>query len=168
MAGGLTTPYKTAVAGGEIARLGQEVFAPSDVLPGGRLLGIGQLRHDSGSTSRTLAVLSPDGGIERHLSDVPLIGGPVVPSSLNPRATPDGNGVTFVDRKDGVANIWTRPIHGRAARRLTSFDDPEIFSFAWSLRGDLAVAKGRLVGDVIALTLADASKPAAKPDVGAK
>jgi Tol biopolymer transport system component len=164
VAGGLPAAYKTALAGGEITRLGQENFFPSDLLPDGQILGIAWLRDDSGVFSRTLAVLSPDGTIERRLTDVPLLDGPVVPFSLNPRVTPDGNAVSFVDRKDGVPNLWTKPIQGGTARRLTSFEDDEIFSFAWSSQGDLAVAKGHLASDVIVLTLGDAAKQVPRPE----
>lgn len=82
---------------------------------------------------------------------------------MDPRVTPNGDAVTFVNKIDGMANIWTKPIAGGEARRLTFFDDDEIFSFAWSPHGDLAVAKGRLVSDVIALTLGQASGQGLKP-----
>jgi hypothetical protein len=39
---------------------------------------------------------------------------------------------------------------------VTNLPEEEIFSFAWSPRGDLAVASSRLVSDVIVLTLKDA------------
>jgi Tol biopolymer transport system component len=155
--GGLPTAIRTPFGGGAFSRIGREFFSPSDVLPDGRLLGIAVLQDAAGVFTQVLALASQEGVIERRFSDVPLVQGPVVAFSLGPRVTPDGTEVSFVDIRDGSANIWTKPIAGGAAKRLTSFEDDEIFSFAWSPRGDLAVAKGHLASDVIALTIGENS-----------
>lgn len=47
------------------------------------------------------------------------------------RWSPDGHGVAYVSNADGASNVWLQPLGGGAPRRLTSFRDAEITSFAW-------------------------------------
>jgi len=50
------------------------------------------------------------------------------------RWSPDGMGITYVDRKNGVDDIWLQPLAG-APRRMTNFRSDHISSFAWSFDG---------------------------------
>jgi hypothetical protein len=132
------------------------------MLPDGRLIGTATLPDGSGHLSTVTAIATAEGAIERRLPQVPVVPGPVVASSLGPRVTPDGRAVAFVDIRDGHANIWTMPIAGGSTRQLTNFQDEEIFSFAFSPAGELAVAKGRLESDIITLTLSEGDAPASR------
>lgn len=66
------------------------------------------------------------------------------------RWTPDGKNISFVNDENGFANIWLLPLNGEKPRRVTSFNDNLIFSFAWSRDGkQLAVTRGTLTSDAI-------------------
>lgn len=66
------------------------------------------------------------------------------------RWTPDGKNVSFVNDENGFANIWILPLNGEKPRRVTSFNDNLIFSFAWSRDGKrLAVTRGTLTSDAV-------------------
>jgi dipeptidyl aminopeptidase/acylaminoacyl peptidase len=51
------------------------------------------------------------------------------------RWAPDGKNVSYVDYRDGAANIWIRPISGEPGRRVTDFKADQISSFDWSPDG---------------------------------
>lgn len=68
------------------------------------------------------------------------------------RWTPDGRALSYIDSRDGVANIWRQDLNSNAApQRITNFaGDERIFSFAWSRDGRrLALARGAISTDVV-------------------
>jgi TolB protein len=92
-----------------------------------------------------LAVFPPSGGEPLQVFD---IASSVVPDSTI-RWTPRGEGITFIDGRDGASNIWLQPLDGSPARPLTSLTSGQIFSFAWSLDGRLAFSRGMVLNDVV-------------------
>jgi serine/threonine protein kinase/roadblock/LC7 domain-containing protein len=52
-----------------------------------------------------------------------------------PRFTPDGKGVSYIDDSDGASNIWYLPLQGGPSRRLTNFTSEEVKAYVWSLDG---------------------------------
>ncbi len=64
--------------------------------------------------------------------------------------TADGRGLTFIDVKNGVGNLWSRPLDGGPPKPVTSFASGSIFGFAWSRDGrQLAVAHGTVTNDAV-------------------
>jgi hypothetical protein len=60
--------------------------------------------------------------------------------------------VTYVDVRDGIANLWEQPIGGGRSRQLTRFTEGHIFNFAYSKdRTRLFIARGTRRGDVVLL-----------------
>jgi len=59
-----------------------------------------------------------------------------------PRLTPDGKSVSYIDVRDGAENIWAQSIVTGEERQVTHFENQHIFSFTWSARGDLIMARG--------------------------
>jgi hypothetical protein len=54
--------------------------------------------------------------------------------------------------RDGVTNIFAQPLSGGAERRLTRFSrdaSPQIFAFAMSRDGRIAVSRGNITRDVV-------------------
>jgi len=67
--------------------------------------------------------------------------------------SPDGRGLTYVDDKDGVSNIFILPLDGSPPRQVTRFDADRIFSFAWSGDGKmLALTRGNRNADVVMIS----------------
>jgi len=81
---------------------------------------------------------------------VPIAGGlPARTFALPPTAdpfplvwAPDGKSVAFINRLEGVDNIWQQPIAGGPVLPVTHFDSGRIFSFDWSRSGRLALSHG--------------------------
>jgi dipeptidyl aminopeptidase/acylaminoacyl peptidase len=109
--------------------------------------------------------LSPDGkvlagayfderGRRMRTGSVALTGSAITPLPIGPRAlawAPDGR-LTYVESSGGVGNIW-RLSAGGPPEALTHFDADQIIAFAWSHDGKrLAVARGRVVSDVVMIT----------------
>ena len=64
----------------------------------------------------------------------------VAPASASQQAqgiqwTRDGQSLTYIVTSGDVANIWSQPIAGDAARPLTDFKDSRIVAFGWSADG---------------------------------
>jgi len=63
--------------------------------------------------------------------------------------TPDGRAISFRNRVNGVGNIWEQPVTGDLPKPLTQFTDGEIFWFAWSGDGRLALSRGTEQTDAV-------------------
>lgn len=63
--------------------------------------------------------------------------------------TPDSRAIGYVNTVKGVSNIWTQPRAGGPPKQVTQFTSGNIFNFAWSPRGDLALARGTQSSDVV-------------------
>jgi Tol biopolymer transport system component len=71
-----------------------------------------------------------------------------------PQWSPDGNGITYPDVRNGLSNIFHRTADGKE-RQVTRFTSENINLFAWSLDGKrLAVARGTPSADVVVLSRA--------------
>ncbi|HET9532904.1 MAG TPA: DPP IV N-terminal domain-containing protein, partial [Blastocatellia bacterium] len=66
------------------------------------------------------------------------------------RWTPDGRGLSYIDRSGGIANIWTLPLDAGQPVPVTDFKDDQIFWFEWSPDGNnLACSRGIVSSDVV-------------------
>ncbi|MGB7849066.1 MAG: protein kinase [Candidatus Acidiferrum sp.] len=64
--------------------------------------------------------------------------------------TPDGKGVAYPIRENGVDNLWVQPLDGSAGRLITQFDSEQILNFRWSPDGkSLCVLRGHTESDVV-------------------
>jgi eukaryotic-like serine/threonine-protein kinase len=69
------------------------------------------------------------------------------------RWSPDGLNLTYVDVRDGIANIWSQPLSGGAPKQLTNFKNDLIFSYDWTRNGDrLVCERGIETNDVVMIT----------------
>jgi len=72
-----------------------------------------------------IAVLSSDDGRFQTTFALPYSYNQVI------RWTPDGQALTYLDRSEGVYNIWRQPLHHRAPTQLTTFTEDVIFYYDW-------------------------------------
>jgi len=115
------------------------------ISPDGKLIACGYHDEQAGTPSQ-LAVFSIEGGRPVRLFDVP----PSVNFTTGLRWTPNGPAVVYADTRDGVSNIWSRPIDGGKPAQLTNFKSDLIFRFALSPDGKrLALQRGTVTNDVV-------------------
>jgi serine/threonine protein kinase len=66
--------------------------------------------------------------------------------------TPDGKGIAYPVRNNGVDNIWIQPLDGSARKQITNFTSEQITSFDWSPDGkSLGVLRSHSESDVVLL-----------------
>ena len=99
------------------------------VSPDGKLIAYSDSDERPGSPVR-IVVIPFDGGHPVKTFDLP----PTF-DHLAVRWTPDGRALTYVDTRDGVDNIWTRPLEGGASKQITHFNSDRIAMFDWSRDG---------------------------------
>ena len=113
--------------------------------------------HEDRKAKRDLIeIVAADGrGLPRFL---PFPSEDQVPSESNMgdlpiRWTASGDALTYVRSKDGVSNLWSQPINGGPAKKITNFTSGLIWRHAWSCDGKyLALARGSLSIDAVMLT----------------
>jgi len=65
------------------------------------------------------------------------------------RWTPPGDGITFMDARNGASNLWIQPVDGSRPRPLTAFTSGQIYSFDWSRDGRLVYSRGISSTDIV-------------------
>jgi Tol biopolymer transport system component/DNA-binding winged helix-turn-helix (wHTH) protein len=142
--------WKIGIDGGEPVRLTDFRARWPDISPDGK----------------QIVCLYGDEGLEtplKYFGWIPFSGGPVTKIAEAPRSaifpnfqfkwTPDGRAVAFLDRRDGVLNIWLLPRDGGEPRPLTQFKSNGVYAFAWSRDGQwLALWRGSRTNDVVLLS----------------
>jgi Tol biopolymer transport system component len=76
------------------------------------------------------------------------------PSGSDMKWSPDGKGLNYIATDDqGTSNIWFWPLVNGKASPVTSFEEDQIFDYAWSPDGrQLACLRGRVLSDAFDLT----------------
>ena len=66
--------------------------------------------------------------------------------------TPDGKGIVYVVREEGVDNLWLQPLDGKPHRQLTHFKTNRTFRYAFSPDGSkIAMECGQAESDAVLL-----------------
>jgi DNA-binding winged helix-turn-helix (wHTH) protein/Tol biopolymer transport system component len=67
------------------------------------------------------------------------------------RWTNDDTALTYLEKRDGVHNVWRQPLDGSAQSQLTFFTEDLIYAYDWSPHGDgrLVVARGIKTRDIV-------------------
>jgi serine/threonine protein kinase/Tol biopolymer transport system component len=65
------------------------------------------------------------------------------------RWSPDGRSILYAKNQNGVGNIWSVSLNGTPPKKLTAFDSDAILDFDVSPDGQIAVARGVFIRDVV-------------------
>ncbi len=138
--------WKTPADGGAPMQLTDGVSWRPAISPDGKWIAFNRLDEASGQWR--IAVIPFGGGPPHKIFDAPS-------SSLYRavRWTPDGRGVAYPVTQGSVSNLWSQPLDGGPARKLTDFKDQIIFDFAWSRDGkQIALSRGVINSDVVLIS----------------
>ena len=92
-------------------------------------------------------VLPSDHGALQKVFSLPNFAAPVI------RWTRDGKGISYIDTRKGVSNIWTQPLDGGSPKQVTQFNADRLLDFDWSKDGKmLAVVRSSLSADVLLMS----------------
>jgi len=74
--------------------------------------------------------------------------------------TPDGRGMTILDDRSGIPNLWILPFDGGPAKQLTHFPKSEIHGFVWSPDGKrIALSRGAMEQNVVLIKTGPSRQP---------
>jgi eukaryotic-like serine/threonine-protein kinase len=138
--------WKVSINGGATTRLTEKLGLRPAISPDGKWVAYWYFVEEP-TPSAKIAV-------------IPFAGGQIVKTfDLAPTAiagwesvlkwTPDGRGLTYVDRRMNTDNIWSQPFGGGLPTQLTDFKDNQFFSFDWLRDGRLVSSRGFRAGDAV-------------------
>ncbi len=102
-------------------------------------------RHIDGGDPYEWAAIIPISGGNLKTRRMPVRAGEVVAFKW----AADGKSILYARNENGVGNMWSAPLDGKAARKLTNFDADRIFAFDVSPGGRLVASRGEWVSDVV-------------------
>ena len=134
--------WKIPIDGGEPVQLTDIPFIGGMFLPDGKLL-FGQYFDETLSPARWRAALvSFESGQVAKVFDFPL--------TAKHWMMTDERTLLYIEQRENVDNIWSRPLEGGTPQQLTKFTSEQIFNFAPTRDGkQFAVARGTLEADII-------------------
>ena len=143
--GEVQAAWRIGVDGGQPRRITHVPTGRAMVSPDGKWL-LCRLRSREPNVPLWRTALVPlDGNGQPRFFAVPAYGG-VIAMQWHP----GGKSFSFVDAKDGVANVWLQDAGGGEPRQVTFFESGEIFSFAWSRDGrKLVLSRGEPTSDAV-------------------
>jgi Tol biopolymer transport system component len=94
-----------------------------------------------------IAVLSIESGEPLAIFPLPY------PYNQKIRWTADDQALTFLEKRDGVHNVWRQPLDGSAATQLTQFTEDLVYSYDWLPEDDgrLIVSRGIKTRDIVVI-----------------
>jgi Tol biopolymer transport system component len=136
--------WKISTAGGAPVQLTRTLSRSPVFSPDGKRIALYHWDEHPESPIR-LAIISSATG-----EPVKSFEFPGVIASQYLRWSPDGQAVTYVVTENGISNIWSQPLDGRAARPVTEFGADVITYFDWSPSdGRLAFSRRIRTEDVV-------------------
>jgi Tol biopolymer transport system component/DNA-binding winged helix-turn-helix (wHTH) protein len=143
--GGEPSIWKVSIDGGEPSQLSPDVAARPVASPDGKWIAC--FYQDKKDALFKIALF-------------PFAGGPptIIDETAQPdwyilRWSPDSHAINYIVTRQGVSNIWSKPIDGGPARQLTNFTTDRIFRFAWSRdRKFLACERGMIINDAVLIS----------------
>jgi Tol biopolymer transport system component/DNA-binding winged helix-turn-helix (wHTH) protein len=140
---GRNTLWKVSTAGGLPRQLTHDSMAIKPIVsPDGSMIAC-VYRVDEADKWK-IAVLSSGGGTPLKVFALPFPYNQVI------RWTPDSQALTYLDRRNGVFNIWQQPLDGSAATQITNFTEDQIFSYdLLDDAGQLVVSRGAKTRDIV-------------------
>jgi Tol biopolymer transport system component len=139
--GGKPRLKRVAITGGDPVELADYTLTRPAISPDGKQIACAYTETNPPKT--VIALIAFEGGQPLKKFDIPI-------ARQRVRWAPDGQALTYVLNRDGVANIWSQPVDGGKAVQLTAFKSDFIYSHEWSRDGrQLLLARGSVTSDVV-------------------
>ncbi len=145
---GTPTVWKMPVTGGEASQVTTELSMRPAVSPDGKSIAVWQ-KEDKPTASWKIAIVPFEGGAATRLLDVSQ--SPATANSVIHWA-PDGNGVHFIDFRNGVTNLMLQSFDLSPAKQLTKFTKEQFYSFDFSADGRVLLSRGFWTNDVVLIS----------------
>jgi Tol biopolymer transport system component/DNA-binding winged helix-turn-helix (wHTH) protein len=140
---GRNTLWKVSTEGGPPVQLTKNSMAIKPVVSPDATMVACVYRTDEADKWK-IAVLSADGGTPLKSFALPYPYNQVI------RWTLDSKALIYVDRCDGIHNLWRKPLDGAAPTQLTNFTEDAIFYYdLLGADGELIVSRGAKTRDIV-------------------
>jgi Tol biopolymer transport system component len=142
---GLPMLWKVGISGGAPKQLTNTFSRIPTISPDGKMVACRYL--DTNSDTQRIALITLESGELIRTLNIPMS------TWQRVRWMPDGLSLSYIDVRDGVANIWSQQIAGGQPKQLTAFTGDQIFSYDWSPDGSrLVCERGTETSDVVLIT----------------
>jgi eukaryotic-like serine/threonine-protein kinase len=145
---GWTALWRVPIEGGQPVQLNENVARRPAISPDGKHIAalFGSPAEGEQGELSNLAVFPATGGPPARVFSLPA----TTDRRVEPRWTPDGSGIAYVDERGATSDIWVQPLNGSAARRLSNFTSDRVVGFDWSKDGrQLAVSLAGMPHDAV-------------------
>ena len=145
------TLWKVPIDGGQPVQLTDKLTWGSGISPDGKLIACFYKGEQPNSPWRIM-ILPFDGGPPVKTFDtVSAPDADAIDAAIS--WTPDGRAITYLAQQGGYYNLWSQPIDGSQAKKLTDFKENEVRQRAWSHDGkQLALTRGTTTNDVVLIS----------------
>lgn len=144
---GVPTLWRVPLGGGAPVQLTSTPGSAPAVSPDGQYIAYWEGEAAGGAA---VAIIRSGGGepVQRLRVNASAVG-----DRRALRWVPTGEGLSYVETRAGVSNVWSVPLAGGGARRLTDFRSELIFDFDWSPDGrSLALSRGHFTRDLVIIS----------------
>jgi eukaryotic-like serine/threonine-protein kinase len=146
--GGTPTVWRMPVSGGAASQVTTVLSMRPAVSPDGKSIAVWE-KEDRPNASWKIAIVPFEGGAATKLIDVPQ--SPATANSVI-HWTQDGNGILFIDFRNGVTNLMLHSFDSDTARQLTRFTKEQFYSFDFSADGRVLLSRGFWTNDVVLIS----------------
>lgn len=136
------TLWKISTGGGRPVQLTTEGIAIKPVIsPDGKKIAcIYRARETDGWR---IVILSAESGEPFESFSLPY------PFNQMLRWTPDGDALNYLERRNGVYNIWRQTLDRQTPTQISNFTEDAIFDYDWFENGSLVVSRGEKTRDIV-------------------
>lgn len=145
---GIPTVWRMPVNGGAASQVTTALSMRPSVSPDGKLIAVWQ-KEDRPNAPWKIAIVPFEGGPATLLLDVPQ--SPANASSVI-HWTQEGNGVLFIDFRNGVTNLMLQSFDSSPTKQLTKFTKEQFYSFDFSPDGRVLFSRGFWTNDVVLIS----------------
>ncbi|HEU4521525.1 MAG TPA: protein kinase [Thermoanaerobaculia bacterium] len=141
---GPRTIWRAPTSGGEASQVTATASSWPSISRDGKWIACSWF--DAPTSLIGIAVVASDGGTPVGFFDIAVnawMGG----NNHHVRWRRDG--ITYVANENGVSNVWLQPTPKGTPRKLTRFEDGQIFYFDWTPEGDLIASRGSVTSNVV-------------------
>jgi eukaryotic-like serine/threonine-protein kinase len=136
--------WRIPIQGGQAKKISNQPCRGLMTSPDGKWIACSTMENSQWK----ITIIPFSGGATAKMLSVPqgvLVGA----AGVEIQWTPDSRTIGYVRTLKGVSNIWEQPLAGGPPKQITQFTSGQIFNFAWSPKGDLALARGTQPNDVV-------------------
>ncbi|HVG31645.1 MAG TPA: hypothetical protein VM911_01135, partial [Pyrinomonadaceae bacterium] len=140
--------WKMPIDGGAPVRLTDKLSMRASVSPDGRMIAYWEKDAEPNAPWR-IAVINFEDGRPVGRFDIPQS---EANGNSGLRWSRDGQGVIYIDFRDGVMNLFLQPLAGSAPEQLTKFTKEQFYSFDLARDGRLIFTRGLMTNDIILIS----------------